>query len=177
MAVDATQAAFGKRILIDMARAEGLAFYDQIQVNENRPSQLEIWPPFQRAYDVVLDSDGECSYKTHLMRLIVLHDLRFIFEVLGQVQHVGSFITDNSIDQGQMRSELNKVKTGTVCQGRFPVVHEGRSMAEVIRQGMLHGNYFTIADYRYRSLDCKLLVDVDQPGATRCSSCLQPPGV
>lgn len=175
MAVDAAQAKLGWRIFIDMARSEGLPYFDTIQVNENCPSQLEVWPPFQRAYDVTVNTDPRHSYKTHLMRLIVRHDLKFIFEVLGQMQHVASFFSDNRIDESQMRSELGKLKTATVCQGRYPVeMYEGINEAEITRQGMVHGNYFTIADYLC-SLDCKLLVDGGQPGETRCSSCLQSP--
>lgn len=108
MAVDAAQAKLGWRIFIDMARSEGLPYFEQIQVNENCPSQLEVWPPFQRAYDVTVNTDPRHSYKTHLMRLIVRLDLKFIFEVLGQMQHVASFFSDNRIDESQMRSELGK---------------------------------------------------------------------
>lgn len=119
------------------------------------------------------------GYSTPLMQLHVDSDLNFYLEVLNRLVHTGTIRcpTFNRIDHSQAGQLLDSLDGGlNVCQGRADVpaqLLDPSQRKQAIEQGLADGNFISYPDYRYRSHDCKFVVD-GQDNAIQCPACAQP---
>ncbi|KZS07487.1 Cag-like protein [Daphnia magna] len=157
------------RDLIEMARSRGLSDIEYIQ--DGLKHWLNIGP--STSYRVPY------GYSTHLMQLHIDSDLNFYLEALNRLVHTGCIrsSTTDRIDPNLAAPLLDSLNGGlTVCHGRGHVPDELLDLShrkQAIEQGLLNGNFISYPDNRYRSHDCKFVID-GQTGATQCPSCAQP---
>lgn len=159
--------------LKEMSQSLGLPSLEFIDALGNTV-QMEIRSPSSLDFKI-----PNCEYQTHLMRLLVNKSLHFLLEVLGQSVTTGNFLPEKSapVDPNLVENVLGSLNGGViVCQGRGIVrleLREPSRRQEAVREALIDGNVITYPDYRYRSCDCELLVDM-QNGATQCSPCATP---
>lgn len=157
-------------MLQSIIKVSGLSF---VEYSDDRGDLwMEIRPPSVTSFRVPF-----YGYRTHLMRLVIDHNLSYWLEVLGHCVRNGTFqsLTSGGIDPTLVKPLIDLLSGGaTVCQGRGSVlkrVHQFHPKV-AFEQGMASQNYFTLPDYRYRSFDCLRLID-SRSGATQCSACLK----
>ncbi|KAI9553235.1 hypothetical protein GHT06_021131 [Daphnia sinensis] len=156
------------RDLIEMACSRGLSDIEYIQ--DGLKHWLNIGP--STSYRVPY------GYSTHLMQLHIDSDLNFYLEALNRLVHSGSIrsSTSDHIDPNLAAPLLDSLNGGlTVCHGRGRVPDEFLDQSHrkrVTEEGLANGNFISYPDNRYRSHDCKLVID-GQTEATQCPSCAQ----
>ena len=163
-------------------------------------SQLVIFPPPERDFEIAHSIYR--NHGVHLMELVVVAgDLSCYLNVLGitclseSLLLKQNFTTSNNSSQEnwknyvkteicteQLHNYLQGLKENfRVCDGRGSInLQETRvDIRSTVERGQATGNFITFPDYRFRSFNCRLLVDAEAIRAdlyaTKCSSCLEPP--
>ncbi|XP_057381650.2 uncharacterized protein LOC130704203 [Daphnia carinata] len=156
------------RDLIEMARSRGLSDIEYIQ--DGLKHWLNIGP--STSYRVPY------GYSAHLMQLHIDSDLNFYLEALNRLVNTGSIrsASCDRVDPNLAAPLLDSLNGGlTVCHGRGHVPDEFLDQShrkQAIEEGLANGNFISYPDNRYRSHDCKFVID-GQMGATQCPSCAQ----
>ena len=118
------------------------------------------------------------GYRTHLVRLIVDHNLNYWIEAVGRCVRSGSFRPTTispdhiTVDPELAAPILDAVAGGfIVCQGRGSVLKRVGQFhpKSVVQYAAAERMSFTLPDYRYRSFECSYWID--SRTGPRCEAC------